>query len=29
MAVPAATLDPDGFAAFDRPGYAKVVWDSR
>ena len=23
------TLDPDGFAAFDRPGYAKVVWDSQ
>ena len=25
----APTLDPDGFAAFDRPGYAKVVWDSQ
>ena len=24
----APTLDADGFAAFDRPGYAKVVWDS-
>jgi hypothetical protein len=23
------TLDADGFAAFDRPGYAKVVWDFR
>jgi hypothetical protein len=23
------TLDPDGVAAFDRPGYAKVVWDFR
>jgi hypothetical protein len=23
------TLDADGFRAFDRPGYAKVVWDFR
>jgi hypothetical protein len=22
-------LDADGFAAFDRPSYAKVVWDFR
>jgi len=23
------TRAPDGFAPFDRPGYAKVVWDFR
>jgi hypothetical protein len=23
------TLDADGFRAFDRPGYAKAVWDFR
>ena len=25
----ASAEGPDGFAAFDRPGYAKVVWDFR